>query len=256
MSSSAKVYFITGVNRGIGFQIVKQLSEANPENIIIGTARDPTKATELQSLASSNPNIHILKLDVASEESIAALDAQLAPIAKDGIDTFISNAAISDSYHPVLETPKSNWYAHYNTNVIGPIEVSKVLYPYLLKKETRQLIYCSSLVGSLSGFFPISTAAYGQSKAALNHTVLTLSHELKDKGFTVVAVHPGNVSTDMGNYGMDTLSKNHPELGKKLVESYITPEASASYQIHDVFEKLTKESNGKFFNYDGSDYPW
>ncbi len=255
-STSGKVYFITGANRGIGYQLAKQLSEANPENVIIGTARDPSKATELKSLASSNPKIHIVKLDVTSEESISELDSQLTKVAPQGIDTFIANAAISDSYQPVLETPKSNWLSHYTTNVLGPIEITKVVYPYLLKRETRQLIYTSSLVGSLSGFFPLSTAAYGQSKSALDHTVLTLSFELKDQGFTVVAVHPGGVQTDMGNYGLPKLLKNHPEAGKLLMEGSISAEQSASDQIHKVYEKLTKESSGKFFNYDGSELPW
>lgn len=64
-STSGKVYFITGANRGIGFQLAKQLAET-PSNTVIGTARDPSKATELKSLASANPKVHIVKLDVTS----------------------------------------------------------------------------------------------------------------------------------------------------------------------------------------------
>lgn len=254
-STSGKTYFITGGNRGIGFSIVKQLAQ-NPNNTIIATARDPTSAQELQALSKSNQSVHIVKLDVSSSESIAELDSQLSQIAKDGIDTFISNAAIADAYTTILDTEKSTFLNHYTTNVIGPIEITKILYPYLAKKETKQLIYTSSLVGSLSGFFPVSTSAYGQSKAALNHTVLSLSNELKDLGFTVVAVHPGAVKSDMGSYGVDLLYKKSPDVAKYLVDNFITVEQSANDQITKVYQKLTKESNGKFYNYDGSGAAW
>lgn len=110
-----------------------------------------------------------------------------------------------------------------------------------------------SVVASLSGFFPVSTGAYGQSKAALNHTALTLSVELKSEDFTVVAVHPGNVTSDMGIYGLGLIISNHPELDKFLEESKITTVQSASDQINNVFYKLTQSDNGKFFSYDGSE---
>lgn len=67
-------YFITGGNRGIGFQIVKQLA-ASKDDKIIAAARDISKAVELKELAEKTGNISIVTLDVSSEESIAKLDA-------------------------------------------------------------------------------------------------------------------------------------------------------------------------------------
>lgn len=127
---------------------------------------------------------------------------------------------------------------------------------YLLERKTRQVIFISSIVGSLSSFFPVSIGAYGQSKAALNHTVLTLSNELKNEGFTIVAVHPGNVTSDMGVYGMGLIGSNHPDTVKFLEESRIDPVKSASDQVNNVFNKLTEGDNGKFFSYDGSEIPY
>lgn len=251
---SAKTYFISGANRGIGFEVVKRILETAPESTIIASTRDPSRSKDLEALSSSNPKVHIVKLDTSSLESIANVAAQVTKITKT-IDVVIFNAAIADSYKPILDTEPENFLAHYTTNVLGPIQLTKALYPFVKNSEHKQLIYISSIVGSLSGFFPVSTGAYGQSKAALNHTVLTLSEELKDEGFTVVAVHPGAVQSDMGNYGLGLLAKNHPDVAAALLDGAITTEKSAKDQI-DLYSKLTKEDNGKFYSYDGSEIPY
>lgn len=252
---SGKVYLLTGSNRGIGLELVKLLA-SKKEDTVIASARDLSNAKELTQVAKENKNVHLITLDVSSAESIANLDSQLKDVAKDGIDVFISNAAVAKCYQPALEVDRQVWIDHYVTNVVGPIEITKVLKKYLLRRKTRHLIFISSIVGSLSHFFPVSTAAYGQSKAALNHTLLTLSNELKDELFTVVAVHPGNVTSDMGVYGMGLIGGNHPETVEYLSSSKIEPAQSASDQVNNVFYKLTIEDNGKFFSYDGNEIPY
>jgi len=254
-SSSSKTYFITGTNRGIGFQLVSQLITKFPNSTILATVRDPSKESSLTKLASSNSNIHIIKLDITSLDSIHALPTQLDQLGIKGIDTVISNAAIADSYTTILETNPQVWLNHYTTNVLGPIELTKILYPYLKLNKFKQIIFTSSVVGSLSAFFPVSTSAYGQSKAALNHTVLSLSNELGPEGFTVIAVHPGAVKTDMGNYGLGLMSKNHPEVGDWIKENSITVEKSAEEQINNVICKLDGK-NGKFLSYTGEEIPY
>ena len=98
---SGKVYFISGGNRGIGFEFVKQLS-SNPENTIIASARDPSKAPELQTLVDSQENIKVVKLDVSDKASIDSLDAQLKNVAKDGIDVLISNSGIAQTLETAI----------------------------------------------------------------------------------------------------------------------------------------------------------
>ncbi|ONH68248.1 hypothetical protein BON22_1996 [Cyberlindnera fabianii] len=177
---SGKVVFITGGNRGIGLELTKAFA-ADPANTVIASARDPSKATELQSLS----NVH-------------------------------------------------------------------KVYPFLLKKSTRVISFTSSLAGSIGGFFEASSSGYGGSKAALNHFTKLLAYELRDEGFTVIAVHPGVVSTDMGNatvprFGEDT---------RKAMESLIiTPEESAESQLK-LLLGLTKEQSGKFLSYTGEELPW
>ncbi|CAM9010983.1 unnamed protein product [Wickerhamomyces anomalus] len=250
---SGKVYFISGGNRGIGFQFVKQLS-ANPENTIIASARDPSKATELQNLVDSQENIKVVKLDVSDKASIDSLDAQLKDVAKDGIDVLISNAGIAQSFETAINTDQETYEKHYRTNVLGPIFLTKAVYPYLKLKETRHLVYISSLAGSIGAQIPFTTSAYGQSKAALNYSIKEISFELGPENFVAVALHPGMVKTDMGKAGIEWFSKNSPEVMEAFKQiPILSPEESAKAQLENVILKLNTDLNGKFLDYEGKE---
>lgn len=253
---SGKVYFISGANRGIGFQLTKQLSE-DPSNTVIGSARDISKANELQALVDSNKNVHIVSLDVSDLSSIEKLDSQLKDIAKDGIDVLFSNAGISRSTKPAIKTDIEVYESHLKTNTLGPIFLTRALYKYFKLKDTKHLIYISSIAGSISSQINISTSAYGLSKAALNYFTKELSLELESEGFVSVAAHPGTVETDMLKNGLAIAEKESPEIAD-LVKAFpkLTPEESARHLIDDVALKLTKDHNGKFLNYDGQELPY
>ncbi|CCH43236.1 3-oxoacyl-[acyl-carrier-protein] reductase [Wickerhamomyces ciferrii] len=236
---SGKVYFISGANRGIGYEFAKQLSSI-PSNTVIATARDPASATDLQELANSNPKVHIVKLDVSDESSFDQLDDQLKDIAANGIDILISNAGVAQSYKTLLETPKEKFIHHYNVNALGPIFLVKALYKYLQKSQTKQIAFVSSLAGVINDFFPFSTSAYGQSKAALNYTVKEFSFELESEGFTVVALHPGTVSTDLLKTASAWYEENVPGFAEALSNyETLTPEESAKRQIK-IINNLSK----------------
>ncbi|KAK6454707.1 uncharacterized protein RJT20DRAFT_142928 [Scheffersomyces xylosifermentans] len=252
--TAVTTHFITGANRGIGFELVKKYSDEGAKNLIIATARNVEKAVELQALADKNKNVQIIQLDVADSESIATLDSRVAKIT-DGIDVFISNGAIADSFYGVLEAKKKVWEDHYYTNALGPILVYQQLHKYLLKRSTRKVIFISTLAASITGFFPASASAYGQSKAALNYSVKELSFELKGDNFIVVAVHPGAVSTDMGNAGLAIIKKNNPEISAAIDDMIITSDVSSA-GLKKVFDGLKEEQNGLFLNFDGSELPF
>ncbi|CAI4741953.1 BDN_1c_G0032260.mRNA.1.CDS.1 [Saccharomyces cerevisiae] len=236
MNTSSRItYFIIGGSRGIGFNLVKILSASTGNTVITSIRGSPSlpKNKQVEDLAKIRKNIHIIKK---------------TPFFL-GIDIFIACSAVSDSYYKVLETPKSVWLNHYSTNALGPILALQKVYPLLLLKKTRKIFFISSVAGSINAFVPLSVSAYGQSKAALNYAVKTLSFELKPEGFTVVAFHPGMVSTDMGQYGIDHFKEKNIDISGVNI---ITPEESASALI-DVFRKILPEDNGKFFTYDGSE---
>ena len=93
-------------------------------------------------------------------------------------------------------------------------------------------------MGSIEDNLGGSSYVYRSSKTALNQVVKTLSVDLGPKGFTVIAVHPGWVQTDMG--GPNAL---------------IDTKTSVSGLI-EVIQNLKGSDNGKFLNYDGQIIPW
>ena len=247
-----QVYFITGANRGIGYAVVEELSKRSNVKVI-ATVRSLDKAEKLILLNKKTGNVEVVTLDVSSEESVDALDVQLKKVAPDGIDVFISNAAYFNCLYTVNEAPRHIWIDNYKTNTLGPILTYQVLYPYLLKKDTRKIVFISSLGGSIGRYFPLSVSAYGQTKAALNYTGKELSSELEAENFIVISLHPGVVTTD----GTEEFKSkvNSPALIEAFEKLAITPETSAIKQLA-IIDGLTKESTGKFLSYDGSEIPW
>ena len=244
-------YFITGANGKIGYAVVEELSKRSDVKII-ATVRSLEKAEKLILLKNKTGNVEIVTLDVTSEESVDALDAQLQKVAPDGIDVYIANAGIFNCLFTVKDAPRNIWIDHYKANVLGPILTYQVLYPYLVKKDTRKIIFISSRNSSISQYFPFSVSAYGQSKAALNYTGKELSSELQAENFTVISLSPGVVLNEKAAGLVANLPSEIQEAFKK--ESHSALE-SAIKQL-EVIDGLTKESTGKFYNYDGSEIPW
>ncbi|SCV01053.1 LAMI_0G09054g1_1 [Lachancea mirantina] len=246
--------FISGGNRGIGFSLVKAFAQ-EADTTVFTTARNPDSATELQKLSKSSGNIHIVKLDVNSEESIQAAEAAIAAITKE-IDIFISNSGIADFDGYALNTKRPNWIKHYTTNTLGPILLFQALFPLIEKGKLKKAFFISSEAASFQLELPIPTAAYGQSKAALNYTVRELALDLKKDGFTIAPFHPGVVDTDMAKKGAVKLGALDPKSASLFdPANVITPDQSASY-LKKLIEGLKPEDTGKFFAYDGSEIPW
>lgn len=182
---------------------------------------------------------------------------QLSEFAVDGIDVFISNAGITTPSGPLLEVSNELQKKVVATNTLGPIWITRVVKPYLMKKQTRKIVYVSSIAGSLGVFLDMPLNVYGASKTGINYVSKQLSSDLKPEGFTVVAVHPGFVLSDMGNAVVESFKENG--MGTEIepiLASALTPEQSAK-AIHDnIIIGATAESNGKFLNYDSTELPW
>ncbi|KAK6462837.1 hypothetical protein DFJ63DRAFT_313966 [Scheffersomyces coipomensis] len=249
---SGQTYFITGANRGIGFEITKYLLASNPDHKIIATARDASKATALKALSK---NVIVFPLDLGDQKTIDAIPSELEKINIDTIDVFISNAGISDSYYTVLECSKETWLEHYEINALAPILIFQQVYKALSKSSIKKAIFVSSGIGSLTRYIPSPVSAYAQSKAALNFSVIELSAELKSEGFTIAAISPGVVSTDMGAYAQTKFNVKLPEFAPILSSLTITPEESGT-AVGKVAETLSEEDHGKFLNYDHTVIPY
>ncbi|KAJ3040452.1 hypothetical protein HDV00_010889 [Rhizophlyctis rosea] len=143
-------YLITGANRGIGFGLVSALSKREITTIS-ATVRDPSKGTELQALADSNPNLHIIKL-----ESGTISDAKAAT-------DFVSKTSEG-----------------LDASTAGPLVLFQASYPALKKRQARKFVTISTFAGAIGNIVPLPVAGYGVSKAALNYLTKKIHSEHSD----------------------------------------------------------------------------
>jgi NAD(P)-dependent dehydrogenase (short-subunit alcohol dehydrogenase family) len=239
------VYCITGANRGLGLEFVRQLA-ANSENTILATSRS-TSGDDVSDLkAVSSPNTHILQCDVSDVDSIKSFVGEAGKVLGGGkkIDFLLNNAGVNyKSEQTSLKMDPEAILQNVRINVIGPAKVVEFFYEADLLAENVRILNMTSGLGSMErslGITPRKCAPYSISKAALNMLAVHLSDDLKAKlpGVAVIVMDPGWVKTRMGGDGAILEAKD--SIGGML----------------KVLHGLKSEDNGKFYTYDGSEVPW
>ena len=219
---------VTGANRGLGLEFVKQLKAKGYK--VIGTARSPAKATELKATG-----VQVEQLDVADQASVDALAAALKGVP---VDILINNAGMANRADSSLATLDfAAMERSFQVNSLGPLRVTQALLPNLQAGKGKTIVNITSRLGSIE----LSTGglySYRTSKTALNQINKIISLELAKQGLTSIVMHPGWVKTDMG--GPDA-TLNMPESISGMLE---------------VIGGLTVANTGKFYNYDGTELPW
>lgn len=252
-------YVVTGSNKGIGLGLVKEISK-DPNARVFATVRDPTKSIELNEFAKEHPNVEVIKLsDISSVESTQeAVKSVESKLGKDeGIDIIFSNAGVSYSYDKTIDTKPEVYLDHWKINALGNLITVQQFFKLLQKSNTRQIFFTSSIGGSIAGYIPNAIAPYGSSKAALNHLIRDLNVDLKAEGYSFIAVHPGLVTTELGNIAVENLLGGDFESAKKLY-GLITPEESAEGIVKNIIKGF---SGGKIdidhlWGYDGTQHQW
>ena len=223
MANAKKIALITGANRGLGFEMARQLGKQGV--IVILAARDRQKGEEAAAkLRDEGMDVHFLKLDVNDKNDHAAaadfLDKQFGHL-----DILINNAGISaeplGSGKPSTTTGDTI-HRTFETNFFAPVALTQALLPLLKKSDAARIVNMSSILGSQtlhadpsSIIYDFKSLSYDASKAALNSFTIHLAHELKDTRIKVNSAHPGWVKTDMGT---DAAPMEIPEGAKTGVE--------------------------------------
>lgn len=199
--TTSKVALITGANKGLGFEIARQLGQRGITVVV--AARDLTKAADAATrLRSEGIEAEPMKLDVTSQKDIDALPGFFRE--KFGrLDLLINNAGINlDFSGPV--TPDS-MRATFETNTVAPFAVTQALLPLLREAPAGRIVNHSSIMGSLTvmgnsaqAADDMTAPAYCASKAALNMLTVIQARQLAGTHIKVNAAHPGWVKTDMG----------------------------------------------------------
>ncbi len=191
-----KVVLITGAHRGIGLEIGKQL-----------LAKDFTVVFTMRNMAIGRPIVNDIRkeykkawfhqLDVSEEQSIADVVTYFKEICE-RLDVLINNAAIlHDQNHASVQVSLPDMRETMETNLYGPMMVTRAVIPFLKKSDDPRVINISSTMGQLSTM-GAGYGAYRISKTALNALTVIQSKELARDGIKVNSMCPGWVKTEMG----------------------------------------------------------
>ena len=195
MSKTNSLVVVTGGNRGIGFEICRQLAGRGANVVLTARSAEAGQAA-VSRLAAQNLTAQFHALDVTAAKSVAALREFLeGTIGR--VDALINNAGIIAAEEAsALEVKLDTVRATLETNTLAPLHLAQALAPLLRRSRAGRIVNISSGMGSLSDMEG-GYAAYRISKTALNAVTAVLAAELR-RAVAVNSVCPGWVNTDMG----------------------------------------------------------
>ncbi|MEH2386785.1 MAG: SDR family oxidoreductase [Nostoc sp.] len=202
-----KVALITGANKGIGYEIARQLGSRGA-TVLVG-ARDIKRGEEAANKLRLNEiDARSVQLDVTDQKTIDSAAKQIeSEFGK--LDILVNNAGIvSDGDRlPPSQVDIETLRHTYETNVFGVFAVIKTLLPLLKKSKAGRIVNLSSGLGSLTQnsdpnyeFANAKSLAYNSSKTAVNAITVLLAAELKDTSIKVNAADPGFTATDLNQH--------------------------------------------------------
>jgi NAD(P)-dependent dehydrogenase (short-subunit alcohol dehydrogenase family) len=187
MAESNKVVLVTGAGRGMGVDIARAALDAG--HLVIATARNAQKVTQA---LGEHDELLAVELDVTDPTSVqAAVDAAVQRFGR--IDVLINNAG--NFYAGFFEeiTPE-DFRAQVETNLFGPLNVTRAVLPVLRAQRSGVVVTMSSSAGLVGQEF---CTAYAASKFALEGFMESLTPEVAPYGISTMVVEPGFFRTDL-----------------------------------------------------------
>ncbi len=230
MSHIKYTVLITGTNKGLGLEFVKQFAIEGYQ--VIACTRKINKKDELHQLQEKFKTISICKLDIANFSSID----QFAKLFKKPIDILINNAGVyPDS--SVDHVDYKSWLDAFKINTLAAFKMTKAFLPHLKKGQLKKIASLTSKMGSIDDNSGGGEYIYRSSKTALNMVMKSLSIDLKPFDLSVITLHPGWVRTDMGGpNGLIDVDESVAGMKRQI-------------------DKLTIRTSGQFIAYDGKKIP-
>lgn len=185
---------VTGANKGIGYEVVRQLA-AKGWRVFL-TARDREKGAA--AAATLGDRVRFIQMDVSDETSISQA-VQEVSAQTDSLDLLINNAGVlfRDQDRSILDVSVDVLKRCWETNCLGALLVTRAFVPLLRRSRSARIVNVSSEMGRL---YPDheGTPAYSISKTAMNAVTKRFALALRDDHIPVNAICPGFVRSDMG----------------------------------------------------------
>lgn len=221
-----RTVFITGANRGLGFEFARQYAKAGWE--VIATCRNPDAAGELNNLG-----VEVMALDVADVTSCQDIAKRLAGRK---IDVLLNNAGMMGNRdQSILSADIAEWNLALQTNTIAPAALAGALLENLKKSEKPVGVTIGSLAGIYCNMDPAKRFYYQSSKAGAHAVTIALGEAMKAHGVIYASLRPGQTKTDMAG----------PEAMYEVEDSVTL--------MRTVINNLTMASAGKFVDRGGAE---
>ncbi|MDV6340968.1 SDR family oxidoreductase [Nitrosomonas sp. Is24] len=231
-----RTMLITGANRGIGLEFVRQYAADGWR--VVACCRKPAAAEALNRLAAQYPDqTTVHALDVTDH---AQIDQLAQTLSQQPIDLLINNAGVyPPAYGDALgETDYAAWQHAFAVNTMAPLKITEAFIRQIARSELKTIVTITSKMGSIADNRGGGSYIYRSSKAGVNIVMKSLSIDLNPQKIIAVLLHPGWVKTDMGGPG-----------------ALITAEQSVA-GMRRVIANLTLQDSGKFYAFDGQIVPW
>jgi NAD(P)-dependent dehydrogenase (short-subunit alcohol dehydrogenase family) len=195
---SNKVWFITGAGRGMGAGIARAALQAG--NKVVATGRNTESVSK--ALATSE-NLLVLKLDVTNQND-AEVAVQAAVRKFGSVDVLVNNAG---SFYAgnFEELSPAQIQAQLNTNLIGPMNVTRAVLPVMRQRRSGHIISISSTAGIVGYEY---CSAYAASKFGLEGWMESFGLEVAPFGIQTTIVEPGFFRTELLTEGSTIWSEN------------------------------------------------
>ena len=204
-----KIAFITGGNRGLGFQTALLLKDGI--KVVIGSRDKAQGEQALENLRTAGVDADVIQFDITKPaDAQTAFDYFNSKYGR--LDILVNNAGIAAGKfpgtgpeHSANEVPSDLLHKVFETNFFAQVALTNKLLPLIRKSAAGRIVNLSSILGSLglqadpnSPIYHAKSFAYDASKTALNAYTIHLAYELRDTKIKVNSAHPGWVKTDMG----------------------------------------------------------
>ena len=215
-STAKKVALITGANKGIGFEVARQLGAAGC--VVVLGARNQTLGKEAAAkLIAESLDVRFVPIDVTDFASVAAAAESMG---RDfgRLDILVNNAGINDPGDGPAPTAQLAAVERVlRTNFLGVLAVTQAMLPLLRKSPAGRIVNVSSGLGSLTRNASPNPSSptfigYSASKAALNMLTVQLARLLSDTPIKVNSAAPGYTATALNDFrGTQTIPEGAAE---------------------------------------------
>ncbi|QKZ14853.1 SDR family oxidoreductase [Spirosoma sp. KUDC1026] len=217
-----KSALVTGANKGIGLEVVRQLAQ-NGFFVYLGSRNLESGLAAAETLKKNGINqVEVVQLDVTDPESVQAartLIGEKTPV----LDVLVNNAGISGGFpQSALTASIDQFEAVYDTNLFGVVRVTQAFIDLLRQAPEPRIVNLTSAMASLTlaadtlgSSYDNKLAVYQSSKSALNMYTINLAYELRNSPFKVNMVCPGYTQTDFtGHQGTSTVQEAGQRIAK------------------------------------------